>query len=85
MAPMVVDGGVGGFEQNFHYPQFGQSAYNADATNTQQFSRKRISRSNGAMDLTNAMNDIVRLVDDDKKEVSRRAIERLVQLARKNA
>jgi hypothetical protein len=78
MAPMVVDGGVGGLEQSFHHPQFGQSAYNADATNTQRSSRERISRSNGAMDLTNAMDDIVKLVNDNKKEISRRAIERLV-------
>jgi hypothetical protein len=42
-------------------------------------------RNNGAMDLINAINDIVRLVDDSKKEVSRRAIEQLVQLVRKNA
>jgi hypothetical protein len=85
MAPMVVDGGVGGLEQSFYHPQSGQSAYNADATNTQQPSEERISRNNGAMDLINAMDDIIKLVNDDKKEVSRRAIERLIQLVRKNA
>jgi hypothetical protein len=53
--------------------------------NTQQPSGEGISQNNGAMNLTNAVNDIVKLVDDDKKEVSRRAIERLVQLVRKNA
>jgi hypothetical protein len=31
------------------------------------------------------MNDIIKLVDDNKKKVSRRAIERLIQLVRKNA
>jgi hypothetical protein len=78
MALMVVDGGMKGFEQSFHHPQFGQSAYNADATNMQQFSEKRISRINNAMNLTNAMNDIIKLMNDDKKKVSRRIIERLV-------
>jgi hypothetical protein len=75
---MVVDGGVGGFEQNFHYPQFGQSAYNANATNKQQSSGEKMSRSNGAMDLIDAMDDIVKLMDDNKKKISRRTIERLV-------
>jgi hypothetical protein len=37
------------------------------------------------MDLINAINDIIRLVNDDKKKVSCRAIEQLVQLIRKNA
>jgi hypothetical protein len=37
------------------------------------------------MDLTNAVNDIVKLVNDDKKKVSCRAIERLIQLVRENA
>jgi hypothetical protein len=44
-----------------------------------------MSRSNNAVDLINKINDIVKLVDDDKKKVSRRAIERLVQLVRENA
>jgi hypothetical protein len=82
---MVVDGGMEELEQSFHHPQSGQSAYNANATNTQQPREKRISRSNNAMDLTNAMNDIIRLMNDDKKKINRRIIERLVQLIRKNA
>jgi hypothetical protein len=85
MALMIVDGGMKGFEQSFYHPQSGQSAYNANATNTQWFSEKRISRNNGAMNLINAMNDIIRLMNDNKKEISRRAIERLIQLVRKNA
>jgi hypothetical protein len=78
MALMVVDGGVEGLEQSFHHPQFGQNAYNANATNAQQPSGKRISRSNGAINLINAMNDIVRLMNDDKKNISRRAIKQLI-------
>jgi hypothetical protein len=84
MAPRVVDGGVEGLEQSFYHLQFGQSAYNAIATNTQRSSEKEMSRNNNATDLTNAMDDIIRLMDDDKKEISRQAIERLVQLVRKN-
>jgi hypothetical protein len=82
---MVVDGGVGELEQSFHHPQSGQSAYNTDATNTQQSSGKRISRNNDVMDLIHAMDDIVKLVNDNKKKISRRVIERLVQFVRKDA
>jgi hypothetical protein len=85
MAPMVVDGGMEGFEQSFHHPQFGQSAYNANTTNTQEFSGKRISRSNNAINLTNAINDIIKLMNDERKKISRQIIERLVQLVRKDA
>jgi hypothetical protein len=85
MALMVVDGEMEELEQSFHHPQSGQSAYNANATNTQQFSEKKMSRNNGAMNLTNAMNDIIKLMNDNKKKVSRRAIERLIQLVWENA
>jgi hypothetical protein len=78
MAPMVVDGGMGGLEQSFYHLQSGQSAYNANAINTQQSNEEGISQNNNAINLTNAINDIVKLVNDDKKRVSRRAIERLV-------
>jgi hypothetical protein len=40
--------------------------------------KKRMLRSNNAMDLINAINDIIKLMNDDKKKISRRAIERLV-------
>jgi hypothetical protein len=85
MAPMIVNGGMEGLEQSFYYSQSGQSAYNANATNTQRFSEKRMLRNNGAINLTNVINDIVKLMNDKKKKVSRQAIERLVQLVRKNA
>jgi hypothetical protein len=51
----------------------------------QQVSEKRMLGSNNAINLINAINDIIRLMNDNKKKVSRRAIERLVQLVRKNA
>jgi hypothetical protein len=37
------------------------------------------------MNLTNVINDIIRLVNDNKKKISRRAIERLIQLVREDA
>jgi hypothetical protein len=38
-----------------------------------------MSQSNNAINLINAMDDIIRLMNDNKK-ISRRAIERLIQL-----
>jgi hypothetical protein len=84
-APMVVDGGMGGLNQSLQHPQSGRSAYNADTTTPPQPSGDRAPQKNNATNLEKAVNDIVRLVDNDKKDASRPAIERLVLLVREEA
>jgi hypothetical protein len=76
MAPMVIDGGVGGLEQSFHHPEAGQSAHNSSAQEEQRDRSEGASQKNGEEDLLKVVNDIVGLLDEDKKKAGRRAIER---------
>jgi hypothetical protein len=82
MAPMVIDGGVGGLEQSFHHLEAGQSALNDNAAKEQRNHGKGASQRNGEEDLLRAVNEIVGLFDEDKKEAGRRAIERYAQVLR---
>jgi hypothetical protein len=82
MAPMVIDGGVGGLEQSFHHPKAGQSAHNSSAQEEQRDRSEEASQRNGEEDLLKAVNDIVGLLDEDKKEAGRRAIERYAKVLR---
>jgi hypothetical protein len=67
MAPMVINGGVGGFEQSFHHPKAGQSAHNSSAQEEQRNRSEGASQKNGKEDLLKAVNNIVGLLDEDKK------------------
>jgi hypothetical protein len=82
MAPMVIDGGVGGLEQSFHHPEAGQSAHNSSAQEEQRNRSEGALRRNGEEDLLKAVNDIVGLLNEDKKEAGRRAIERYAKVLR---
>jgi hypothetical protein len=84
MAPMVINGGVGGFEQNFHHPKAGQSAHNSSAQEEQRNRSEGASQRDGEEDLLKAVNDIVGLLDEDKKEAGRRAIEKYAKVLRDN-
>jgi hypothetical protein len=82
MAPMVIDGGVGGLEQSFHHPEAGQNALNDNAARKQRDHGKEASQRDGEEDLLRAINEIVGLLDEDKKKAGRRAIERYAQVLR---
>jgi hypothetical protein len=82
MAPMVIDGGVGGLEQSFHHPEAGQSALNDNAAREQRDHGKGASQRDGKEDLLRAVNEIVGLFDEDKKKAGRRVIERYAQVLR---
>jgi hypothetical protein len=82
MAPMVIDGGVGGLEQSFHHSEAGQSAHNSSAQEEQRNRSKGASQRNGEENLLKAVNDIGELLDEDKKKAGRRAIERYAKVLR---
>jgi hypothetical protein len=82
MAFMVIDEGVGGFEQSFHHPKAGQNVLNDNAAKEQRNHGKEASPRNGEEDLLRVVNEIVGLLDEDKKEAGRRAIERYAQVLR---
>jgi hypothetical protein len=82
MALMVIDEGVEGFEQSFHHPKAGQSAHNSSAQEEQRDRSKGASQKNRAEDLLRAVNDIVGLLDEDKKKARRKAIERYAKVLR---
>jgi negative regulator of replication initiation len=82
MAPMVINGGVGGLEQSFHHPEAGQSAHNSSAQKEQRDRSEEASQRNREEDLLKAVNDIVELLDEDKKEAGRKAIERYAKILR---
>jgi hypothetical protein len=82
MAPMVINGGVGGFEQSFHHPEAGRSAFNDNAAKEQRNYGKGALQRDGVEDLLRAVNEIVGLFDENKKEAGRRAIERYAQVLR---
>jgi hypothetical protein len=82
MAPMVIDGRMGGLEQSFHYPEAGQSAHNNSAQKEQRDRSEEASQRNGKKNLLKAVNDIVGLLDEDKKKAGRRAIERYAKVLR---
>jgi hypothetical protein len=84
MAPMVINEGVGGLEQSFYHPKAGQSALNDNAAREQRNHGKGASQRDGKEDLLRAINEIVGLFDEDKKEAGRRAIERYAQVLRDN-
>jgi hypothetical protein len=82
MAPMVINEEVGELEQSFHHPEAGQNALNDNAAREQRDHGKGASPRDGKEDLLRAVNEIVGLLDEDKKEVGRRAIERYAQVLR---
>jgi hypothetical protein len=82
MAPMVINEGMGGLEQSFYYPKAGQSAFNDNAAREQRNHGKGASQRDGKEDLLKAVNEIVGLFDENKKEAGRRAIERYAQVLR---
>jgi hypothetical protein len=82
MAPMVIDGGMGGFEQSFHHPEAGQSAHNSSAQEEQQNRSEGASQKNGEENLLKAVNDIVELLDKNKKKAGRRAIKKYAKILR---
>jgi hypothetical protein len=82
MAPMVINGGVRGLEQSFHHPEAGQSAHNSSAQEEQRNRSEEASQKNGKKDLLKAVNNIVGLLNEDKKKAGRRAIERYAKVLR---
>jgi hypothetical protein len=82
MAPVVIDGGVGGLEQSFHHPKAGRSALNDNAAREQRDHGKGALQKDGEEDLLRAVNEIVGLFDEDKKEAGCKAIERYAQILR---
>jgi hypothetical protein len=80
MAPIVIDEGVGELEQSFHHPEAGQSAHNSSAQEEQRDRSEGASQKNGEEDLLKAVNNIVGLLDEDKKEAGRRAIEKYAKI-----
>jgi hypothetical protein len=82
MAPMVINGGMGGLEQSFHHPKAGQSALNDNAAREQRNHGKEASQKDKEEDLLRAVNEIVGLLNENKKEAGRRAIERYAQILR---
>jgi hypothetical protein len=82
MAPMIINGGVGGLEQSFYHPEAGQSAHNNSAQEEQRDRSEGASQRNGEEDLLKAVNNIVGLLDEDKKEAGRRTIERYAKILR---
>jgi hypothetical protein len=82
MAPMVINGGVGGLEQSFHHPEAGQSAHNSSAQEEQRNRSEGASQKNGKKDLLKAVNDIVGLLNENKKKAGRRAIEKYAKILR---
>jgi uncharacterized FlaG/YvyC family protein len=82
MAPMVINGGMGGFEQSFHHPETGQSAHNSSAQEEQRNRSEEASQKNGEEDLLKAVNDIVGLLDENKKEAGRKTIKKYAKVLR---
>jgi hypothetical protein len=82
MAPMVIDTGVGGLEQSFHHPEAGQSAYNNSAQEEQRNRSEGASQKNREKNLLKAVNDIVKLLDEDKKKAGRKTIEKYAKILR---
>jgi hypothetical protein len=82
MAPMVIDEGVGELEQSFHHPEAGQSAHNSSAQEEQRDRSEGALHKNGKENLLKAVNDIVELLDEDKKKAGRKAIERYAKVLR---
>jgi hypothetical protein len=62
----------------------GQSAHNSSAQEEQRDRSEGASQKNGKEDLLKAVNDIVGLLDEDKKKAGRRAIERYAKILRDN-
>jgi hypothetical protein len=84
MAPIVIDGGIGGLEQSFHHPKAGRNALNDNAAKEQRNHGKGASQNDKEKDLLKAVNEIVGLLNKDKKKAGRRAIERYAQILRDN-
>jgi hypothetical protein len=84
MAPMIIDGVVGGLEQSFHHPEAGQSAHNSSAQEEQRNRSEGASQKNGEENLLKAVNDIIGLLNENKKKAGRRAIERYAKILRDN-
>jgi hypothetical protein len=82
MAPMVIDEGMGGLEQSFHHPEAGQSAHNSSAQEEQRDRSEEASQKNEEENLLKAVNDIVGLLNEDKKKAGRKAIERYAKILR---
>jgi hypothetical protein len=82
MAPIIINEEVGGLEQSFHHPEAGQSALNDNAAKEQRDHGKGASPRDGKEDLLRAINEIVGLLDENKKKAGRRAIERYAQVLR---
>jgi hypothetical protein len=74
---MVINGGVGGLEQSFHYPKAGLNGRNPNKENDQRASSDGVSRNYGERDISAAVDKIFGLLNDEKKEEGRRAIEKL--------
>jgi hypothetical protein len=82
MAPMVIDEGMGGLEQSFHHFEAGQSAHNSSAQEEQRNRSEEASQKNRKKDLLKAVNNIVGLLNEDKKKAGRRAIEKYAKVLR---
>jgi hypothetical protein len=82
MAPMVINGGMEELEQSFYHPKAGQSAHNNSAQEEQRNRSEKASQRNGEKDLLKAVNDIVGLLNEDKKKAGRRAIEKYAKILR---
>jgi negative regulator of replication initiation len=67
-----------------HHPKAGQSAHNSSAQKEQRNRSEKVSQKNGKKDLLKAVNDIVGLLDEDKKKAERRAIKRYAKILRDN-
>jgi hypothetical protein len=84
MAPMVINEGMGELEQSFYHPEAGQSALNDNAAKEQRDYGKGALQKDGEEDLLKAVNEIVGLLNENKKKAGCRTIERYVQVLRDN-
>jgi hypothetical protein len=82
MAPMVINEGVGVLEQSFHHPEAGQSAHNSSAQKEQRNRNKEALQKNGKENLLKTVNNIVRLLNKDKKKAGRKTIEKYAKILR---
>jgi hypothetical protein len=84
MAPMVINRGMRGLEQSFYHLKAGQSAHNSSAQEEQRDRSKEASQKNGKEYLLKAVNDIIGLLDENKKKAGRKAIEKYAKVLRDN-
>jgi hypothetical protein len=75
---MVINEGVGELEQSFHHLEASLNARNADKKNEQRASSNQASRNYGEKDISAADNEIVGLLNDNRRKKKRKTTKKLV-------